>query len=88
MIRMTMRERIRYMRAIYNLTQKEVGEALGCAKQYITQVENNKNLVSDEKLEEIYKVTVKIGEAKKNGRMEEVLEDLIKTRKEEIEEKE
>lgn len=85
---MTMRERIRYMRAIYNLTQKEVGEALGCAKQYITQVENNKNLVSDEKLEEIYKVTVKIGEAKKNGRMEEVLEDLIKTRKEEIEEKE
>jgi DNA-binding XRE family transcriptional regulator len=30
---MTMRERIRYTRAIYNLTQKEVGEALG-AKQY------------------------------------------------------
>ncbi len=85
---MTMRERIRYTRAIYNLTQKEVGEALGCAKQYITQVENNKNLVSDEKLEEIYKVTVKIGEAKKNGRMKEVLEDLIKTRKEKIEEQE
>ena len=39
----------------------------------------------DEKLEEIYKITVKIGEAKKQGRMEDVLEDLIKTRKEELE---
>lgn len=81
---MTMRERIRYTRAIYNLTQREVGEALGCAKQYITNVEKNRVPVSDEKLEEIYKVTVKIGEAKKNGRMKEVLEDLIKTRKEEL----
>lgn len=85
---MTMRERIRYTRAIYNLTQKEVGEGLGCAKQYITNVEKNRVPVSDEKLEEIYKITVKIGEAKKQGRMEEVLEDLIKTRKEELEEKE
>lgn len=84
---MTMRERIRYTRAIYNLTQKEVGEGLGCAKQYITQVENNKNLVSDEKLEEIYLITVKIGEAKKQGRMEEVLADLIQAREEELKDK-
>lgn len=85
---MTMRERIRYTRAIYNLTQLDVAKALGTSKQYITQIEKNRNLVSDEKLEEIYKITVKIGEAKKQGRMEEVLEDLIKTRKEELEEKE
>lgn len=85
---MTMRERIRYMRAIYNLTQKEVGEALGCAKQYITNVEKNRVPVSDEKLEEIYLITVKIGEAKKNGRMEEVLADLIKAREEDLKDKE
>lgn len=82
---MTMRERIRYTRAIYNLTQLDVAKALGTSKQYITQIEKNRNLVSDEKLEEIYKITVKIGEANKQGRMEEVLEDLIKTRKEELE---
>lgn len=85
---MTMRERIRYTRAIYNLTQKEVGEALGTSKNYITMVEKNRNVVSDEKLEEIYKVTVKIGEAKKQGRMEEVLADLIKAREEELKDKE
>lgn len=82
---MTMRERIRYTRAIYNLTQLDVAKALGTSKQYITQIEKNRNLVSDEKLEEIYKITVKIGEANKQGRMEDVLEDLIKNRKEEQE---
>lgn len=85
---MTMRERIRYMRAIYNLTQLDVAKGLGCAKQYITQIEKNRNVVSDEKLEEIYKVTVKLGEAKKQGRMEEVLDDLIKAREEELKDKE
>ncbi|MCE5221040.1 MAG: helix-turn-helix domain-containing protein [Clostridium sp.] len=80
-----MRERIRYTRAIYNLTQLDVAKALGTSKQYITQIEKNRNLVSDEKLEEIYKITVKIGEANKQGRMEDVLEDLIKNRKEEQE---
>lgn len=85
---MTMRERIRYTRAIYNLTQLDVAKGLGVAKQYITMVEKNRNLVSDEKLEEIYKITVKIGEAKKQGRMEDVLEDLVKVREEKIKEQE
>lgn len=82
---MTMRERIRYTRAIYNLTQKEVGEALGTSKQYVTMVEGNKNQVSEEKLESIYLTVVRIGEAKKHGKLQEVLDDLINTRKEELE---
>ncbi|MBN1052640.1 helix-turn-helix transcriptional regulator [Clostridium botulinum] len=80
-----MRERIRYMRAIYSLTQKEIGNALGCAKQYITNIEKNRVNATDEKLEEILLTTVKLGEAKKHGNFDEIMQELINTRKEIIE---
>lgn len=85
---MTIRERIRYMRAIYGLTQKEVGEVLGVAKQYVTMIEKNSVKATDERLEEILLTVVKLGEAKKKGNFEEIMSDLIESRKELLEEKE
>lgn len=84
---MTIRERIRYMRAIYGLTQKEVGEALGVAKQYVTMIEKNSVKATNERLEEILLTVVKLGEAKKNGNFDEIMQDLIESRKELLEEK-
>lgn len=84
---MTIRERIRYMRAIYGLTQKEVGEALAVAKQYVTMIEKNSVKATNERLEEILLTVVKLGEAKKNGNFDEIMQDLIESRKELLEEK-
>ncbi|OSA91022.1 UNVERIFIED_ORG: transcriptional regulator [Clostridium botulinum] len=75
---MTIRERIRYTRALYNITQKNVSDYMNCTKQYITQIENNNLTATDEKLEEILNAVYSVGELKKKGRLKEVLEDLKK----------
>lgn len=79
---MTYRERIKYTRLLYGIGQKEIGQAMGVTKQYISMVENNKTECSDEKIIEIINMVYKLGEAKKQGRLEEVKEDLIKINKE------
>lgn len=73
---MTIRERIRYTRTIYQLTQQEVADGFAIAKQYITQIETNKKIASDERLEEILNMVYKLGEAKKKGRLKDVLKDI------------
>ncbi|WP_244835233.1 helix-turn-helix transcriptional regulator [Clostridium sp. BJN0001] len=73
---MTIRERIRYTRTIYQLTQLEVAKGLGVCKQYITQIETNKKIASDERLEEILNLVYVLGENKKKGRLKDVLDDL------------
>lgn len=83
---MTIRQRIRYMRVMYDLTQKQVGEALGVAKQYVTMIEKNSVKATDERLEEILLTVVKLGEAKKRGNFEEIMQDLILSRKNILEE--
>lgn len=80
---MTIRERIRYTRAIYGVTQKEVGQGLCVSKQYITQIENNKLTATDGKLEQILNMVYKLGEAKKNGMLDRVVDDLQSIRTEE-----
>jgi transcriptional regulator with XRE-family HTH domain len=75
---MTIRERIRYTRTIYQLTQLNVADALCVSKQYITQIETNKKVATEEKLEEILNTIYRLGEGKKKGRLEDVLNDLKK----------
>lgn len=77
---MTIRERIRYTRAIYRITQREVGQGLGVSKQYITQIENNRITATEGKLEQILNVVYTLGEAKKQGILSRVLNDLQKIR--------
>lgn len=75
---MNMRERIRYTRVLYKLTQREVADGLGVSKQYITQIEGNKLVATTSKLEEILNMIYKLGEAKNEGKLKEILNDLKK----------
>ena len=70
---MTIRERIRYTRTIYQLTQLEVANGFGISKQYITMIEKDKKEATNERLEEILNMVYKLGEAKKKGRLEDDL---------------
>lgn len=78
---MTMRERIRYTRTIYQLTQLNIADALCVSKQYITQIETDKKVATDQRLEEILNTIYKLGEGKKKGRLEDVLNDLKEVNK-------
>lgn len=73
---MTLRERIRYTRNIYNITQQNVADVLGVSKQYITQIETDKLTATDKRLEDVLNAVYEAGEAKKQGRLEQVIEDL------------
>lgn len=73
---MTLRERIRYTRNIYDITQQNVADVLGVSKQYVTQIERDTLTATDKRLEEVLNAVYKAGEAKKQGRLEQVIEDL------------
>lgn len=75
---MTLRERIRFTRTLYGLTQTNLGDALGVSRNYICMVENNSGNVqlSLERATEILNMIYKIGEEKKKGRLKECLEEL------------
>lgn len=75
---MTIRERVRMTRAIYDITQLNVADFLGCSKQYITQIETGKLTATDERMEQILNAVYSVGELKKQGRLKEVLEELKK----------
>ncbi len=78
---MTLRERIRYTRNIYDITQQNVADVLLVSKQYVTQIETNKLTATDKRLEEVLNAVYKAGEAKKQGRLEQVIEDLKQNKK-------
>lgn len=78
---MTIRERIRYTRTIYQLTQQNIADGLCVSKQYITQIETDKKVATDARLEEILNTIYKLGEGKKKGRLEDVLKDLKEVNK-------
>lgn len=46
-------EKLKFLRMLHNLTQKEVAEYLGVTRNYISQVENGKLTYSKEKCKEI-----------------------------------
>lgn len=75
---MTIRERIRMTRSIYDITQLNVADFLGCSKQYITQIETGKLTATDERMEQILNAVYSVGELKKQGRLKEVIEELKK----------
>ncbi|MBD7909738.1 helix-turn-helix domain-containing protein [Clostridium cibarium] len=82
---MTSRERILYLRALYGLNQTDVGVACGFTRNYISQLENGHFNMSQEQEIRIVNAIYKIGEAKKQGRLQDVLNDLKKQNKKNIE---
>lgn len=69
-------ERLKYLRVFYELNQTEIGKSIGASRNYISQLENEKLAMSDEQYKKVLNAIYRIGEAKKKGRIEEVLEDI------------
>lgn len=68
-------ERLRYLRLIYNLSQTEVAKELGVTRNYLSQVENEKLAMSEDKFNEIVDIIYKIGETKRKEDLKQILKD-------------
>lgn len=74
---MTMRERIRRTRTDYNLSLEQVGKELGVTKNYLSQIENNKVVASEDKLIEILNAVYKVGERERKKQEELTIIDKV-----------
>ena len=69
-------ERLRYLRILYQLNQTQIGKSVGTSRNYISQVENGKLQISKEQYNKLINAIYRIGEAKKQGRLKIVLEEI------------
>lgn len=67
---MTIRERIRRTRTDYNLSLEQVGKELGVTKNYLSQIENNKVVATEDKLIDILNAVYKVGERERKKQEE------------------
>ena len=74
---MTIRERIRRTRTDYNLSLEQVGKELGVTKNYLSQIENNKVVASEDKLIEILNAVYKVGERERKKQEELTIIDKV-----------
>lgn len=74
---MTMRERIRRTRTDYGLSLEQVAKELKVTKNYLSMVENNKTMVSEEKLLEILNTIYKLGEQERKKQEELTIIDKV-----------
>lgn len=74
---MTMRERIRRTRTDYGLSLEQVGKELGVTKNYLSQIENNKVVATDDKLLEILNAVYKLGEQERKKQEELTIIDKV-----------
>ena len=74
---MNMRERIRYIRTNYGLSLEQVAKELGVTRNYLSMVENNKTMVSEEKLLEILNAIYKLGEQERKKQEELTIIDKV-----------
>lgn len=69
-------ERLRYLRILYQLNQTQIGKAIGTSRNYISQVENEILPISKEQYNKLINAIYRIGEAKKQGLLKIVLEEI------------
>lgn len=69
-------ERLRYLRILYGLNQTQIGKSIGTSRNYISQVENEILPISKEQYNKLINAIYRIGEAKKQGRLKIVLEEI------------
>ena len=74
---MTMRERIRRTRTDYGLSLEQVGKELGVTKNYLSQIENNKVVATDDKLLEILNAIYKLEEQERKKQEELTIIDKV-----------
>lgn len=69
-------ERLRYLRILYGLNQTQIGKSIGTSRNYISQLENEILPISKAQYERLVNAIYRIGEAKKQGRLKIVLEEI------------
>lgn len=69
-------ERLRYLRILYGLNQTQIGKSIGTSRNYISQLENEILPVSKEQYNRLVNAIYRIGEAKKQGLLKIVLEEI------------
>lgn len=68
-------ERLKYLRIIYNLSQKDIAQELGITRNYLSQLENEKLVMSDEKFNEIVDCIYRIGEEKRKEDIKQIIDE-------------
>lgn len=71
-------ERLRYLRILYGLNQTDIGKSIGTSRNYISQLENEKLQISKHQYDKLVNAIYRIGEAKKQGKLKIVLEEITK----------
>ncbi|WP_163289371.1 helix-turn-helix domain-containing protein [Clostridium sporogenes] len=78
-------EKLKFLRLLHNITQKEIGAEMGISKNYISMIENRKETYSQEWHDRYVNAVYKIAEQKKNEKniekVEEIKEEIKKTKK-------
>ena len=74
---MNMRERIRYIRTNYGLSLEQVAKELGVTRNYLSQIENNKVVATDDKLLEILNAVYQVGERERKKQEELTIIDKV-----------
>lgn len=68
-------ERLKYLRIIYNLSQKDIAQELGITRNYLSQLENEKLVMSEDKFNEIVDIIYKIGEQKRKEDIKQIIDE-------------
>lgn len=85
---MTITERLRFYRRLYDLTQTEVSKILACKREFVSMLENGKSGVTNEYIERCVARVQILGQAKQNIKDKDEFEKVIeKLNKESIEDK-
>ena len=68
-------ERLKYLRIIYNLSQQTIAKELGVTRNYLSQLENEKLVMSEDKFSEIVDCIYRIGEEKRKQDIKQIIEE-------------
>ncbi|MBE6066190.1 MAG: helix-turn-helix transcriptional regulator [Clostridium lundense] len=72
-------EKLKYLRLLHGLTQKDVADAMGVKRNYISMLENRKQNMSQEWHDKYVATIYKVAEEKKKQQnVEEIAEDIAK----------
>ncbi|EPY6472013.1 helix-turn-helix transcriptional regulator [Clostridium sporogenes] len=77
-------EKLKFLRLLHNISQKDLGAEMGISKNYISMIENRKEGYSQDWHDRYVKAVYKIAEMKKNEKniekVEEIKEEIKKTK--------
>lgn len=64
-------DKLKFLRLIHDVTQKEIGDEMGTSKNYISMMENGKHGYSKAQHDKYVNAVYKVSSIKKNKKVEE-----------------